>query len=86
MQVSIVTPERTLLSCEAQQVLVPGAKSPFTMLDQHQAIISSLLPEGEVVITKPDGELLRVAIAGNSIVEQHDNIVSILAAQARVVE
>ena len=85
MQVSIITPERTLLSCEARQVLVPGTKSPFAMLDQHQAISSSLLPKGEVVITKPDGSLVRIAIAGNSIVEQHDNVVSILATQASIV-
>ena len=54
------------------------------MLDNHQAIISSLVPNGLVKITKPDGSEVRVQIEGNCIVEQHENLVSILATKARV--
>ena len=86
MRVSIITPERVVLNCDARQVLVPGTKSPFAMLEQHQAIISSLLPEGEVKITQTDGQKVRVHISGNSIVEQHDNQVSILATRAQLKE
>ena len=84
MHVSIVTPEQVVLSCEAKQVLVPGAKSPFAMLENHQAIISSLVPDGIIKITKPDGALLTVQIEGNCIVEQHDNSVSVLATKAKL--
>ena len=84
MRVSIITPEQVVLACDAHQVLVPGTKSHFAMLDNHQAIISSLVPNGLVKITKPDGSEVRVQIEGNCIVEQHENLVSILATKARV--
>ncbi len=84
MRISIITPEQIILDCEARQVIVPGTKSPFAMLDKHQAIISSLLPEGEIKISKSDGTELRVRIEGNCIVEQHDNIVSVLATKAKI--
>lgn len=84
MRVSIITPEQVVLNCDARQVLVPGTKSPFAMLDNHQAIISSLVPDGIIKITQPDGRELCVQIEGNCIVEQHDNKVSVLATRAKL--
>ncbi len=84
MKVSIVTPKSTLLTCEARQVLVPGEKAPFAMLERHQAIISTLVPEGVVRIDTPGGESLRVRIAGSCIVEHHGEEVSILADTAEI--
>lgn len=82
MKVSIITPEETVLTCDAQQVVVPGSKSPFAMLQNHQAIISSLVEGGVVRITNPDGTEIRLRLDGNCIVEQHDNLISILATRA----
>ena len=84
MRVSIITPEQVVLNCDARQVLVPGTKSPFAMLDKHQAIISSLVPDGIIKITQSDGRELCVQIEGNCIVEQHDNKVSVLATRAKL--
>lgn len=81
MRVKIITPEKTVIDCEAVQVAVPGAKSPFAMRKGHQPIISSLVP-GMVKITTPEGNERFVAIEGISMVEQHNDLVTILAGSA----
>lgn len=81
MRVKIITPEKTVIDCEAVQVAVPGAKSPFAMRKGHQPIISSLVP-GKVKITTPEGSERFVAIEGISMVEQHNDLVTILAGAA----
>ncbi|MGP1362515.1 MAG: hypothetical protein ACTTKZ_02365 [Bacteroides sp.] len=86
MHISIITPEQTVLTCDAVQVLVPGTRSPFAMLEHHQAIISSLVSGGQIKITRDDGSIIRVQIEGNSIVEQHENKISILATGAKVLQ
>lgn len=85
MKVVIITPERTLLEKEATQVLVPGQKAPFAMRPMHQAIISSL-ENGVVKITEPNGNELFVELSGIGLVEQHDDVVTILAGSAKVRE
>lgn len=81
MRVKIITPEKTVVDCDAVQVAVPGGKSAFAMRKGHQAIISSLVP-GQVKITAPDGSERFVAIEGISMVEQHDDLITILAGSA----
>lgn len=83
LRVEIVTPQATLLECEAQQVQVPGTKAPFAMLTRHQAIISSLT-EDNVIIFKSNGEKITVKLEGTSIVEQHENKITILATRAKI--
>ena len=43
MYIDIVTqPERTVFSGEVDSVTVPGSKGEFQMLNQHDAIVSTL--------------------------------------------
>lgn len=84
MHVSIVTPEKTLLEVEARQVLVPGQKAPFAMLEHHQAIISTLVPDGKVRIDTPEGGQIVVRILGSCIVEHHGEEITILADKAEI--
>lgn len=81
MRVKIITPERTAVDCEAVQVAVPGAKSPFAMRKGHQPIVSSLVP-GKVKITTPDGLERFFTIDGIGVVEQHNDDITILAGTA----
>ena len=81
MRVKIMTPERTVVDCEAAQVAVPGMLSPFAMRKGHQPIISSLT-KGLVKLTTPDGKERLFSIDGIGMVEQHDAIVTILAGTA----
>ncbi len=43
MFLEIVTPEATLLKSEVDSVLVPGAEGEFQMLNNHAAIVSTLI-------------------------------------------
>ena len=40
----LVSPERLLISEEAEQVLVPGSEGDFTMLARHAPLLTSLRP------------------------------------------
>lgn len=82
MKVEIVTPEATVYTGDAEQVGVPGGQAPFTMLHRHQAIVSTLLP-GVVRLSQADGSELLFDLEGQGVVEQHDDVVTILARQAR---
>lgn len=81
MKVEIVTPEATVYTGEAVRVSVPGGKAPFTMLHQHQAIVSTLRP-GIVRLAHADGSESRFGLVGEGLVEQHGDAVTILAQQA----
>ncbi|KAB2937577.1 MAG: F0F1 ATP synthase subunit epsilon [Hyphomicrobium sp.] len=50
----LVTPERLVLSGEAQQVVVPGAEGDFAVLAGHAPFISTLRP-GILDVTLPQG-------------------------------
>jgi F-type H+-transporting ATPase subunit epsilon len=51
----LVTPERLLISGEAEQVVVPGAEGDFAVLAGHAPVISTLRP-GILEITQPTGK------------------------------
>jgi len=50
----LVTPERVLLSGEAEQVVLPGTEGDFAVLAGHSPVISTLRP-GILEITLPGG-------------------------------
>lgn len=58
----LVSPERILLSEDAEQVVVPGAEGEFTVLVGHAPVISTLRP-GVLDITLPGGHR-RVFVKG----------------------
>jgi F-type H+-transporting ATPase subunit epsilon len=51
----LVTPERLLISGEAEQVVIPGAEGDFAVLAGHAPVISTLRP-GILEITQPSGK------------------------------
>lgn len=58
----LVSPERVLLSEDAEQVVVPGRDGDFGVLVGHAPVISTLRP-GVIDITLPSGKR-RVFVAG----------------------
>ena len=50
MRVTIVSPEQTLYTDEAQSIVVPGGMGAFEVLDNHAPIISNLT-EGVVSVS-----------------------------------
>jgi F-type H+-transporting ATPase subunit epsilon len=51
----LVSPERVLMSVEAEQVTVPGAEGEFTVLAGHAPVISTL-KSGTLHATLPNGK------------------------------
>ena len=49
MQLEIITPDKKIYSGDVTSVSVPGAKGRFEMLNNHAAVISTLL-NGKVKI------------------------------------
>lgn len=51
----LVSPERVLMSSDAEQVVVPGVEGQFTVLPDHAPVISTLAP-GVIQVTTPDAK------------------------------
>lgn len=54
MQLEIITPDKKIYSGDVTSVSVPGAKGRFEMLNNHAAVISTLL-NGKVKIKDKEG-------------------------------
>ncbi|MCH9809268.1 MAG: F0F1 ATP synthase subunit epsilon [Alphaproteobacteria bacterium] len=79
----LVSPERILMSVDAEQVLLPGAEGLFTVFVDHAPVISSLIP-GVIHLTTADA---KTAIYVNSgFAEVTGDQVTVLAERAFIVE
>ncbi len=79
MHLEIITPDKKVFEGEVKSVLVPGTKGQFQMLENHAAIISTLV-NGKVKIKTASGEELFDVKGG--VVEMINNKVTILAESA----
>lgn len=59
----LVSPERLLISADAEQVLVPGAEGDFTVLPHHAPVLSTLRP-GVLDVRLHGGEERRLFLRG----------------------
>ncbi|HOP03487.1 MAG TPA: ATP synthase F1 subunit epsilon [Tenuifilaceae bacterium] len=83
MQVEIITPSKIIFKGEAKLVRVPGTKGSFAMMRNHMPIISTLEP-GIIKIKEAEKEHF-FELVEPAIIEQHDNVVAILAEQVKEV-
>jgi F-type H+-transporting ATPase subunit epsilon len=79
MYLEIITPDKKVFEGEVSSVMVPGAKGTFQMLNNHAAIISTLV-NGKVKVKTAKGEENFEVIGG--VVEMLNNKVIILAESA----
>lgn len=79
MLLEIVTPDRKVFEGEVTSVMVPGTNGTFQMLNNHAAIISTLI-NGQVKIHTGSGEETFDVKGG--VVEMLTNKVIILAESA----
>lgn len=80
LKVDIITPQSVVFSGEAVSVNVPGSLSPFEVLINHAAIVSSL-DSGVIKIRLKDNSLIYFA-SGTGFIEVNKNVVSILVETA----
>lgn len=74
LKLKVLSPSQLLFEGKVSSVTLPGSVSPFTVLDSHAPIISSL-EKGLVVCTDSDGEHSFVSNGG--FVEVRDNVVCV---------
>jgi F-type H+-transporting ATPase subunit epsilon len=84
MNLEILTPDKTVFSGAIRSVTVPGTKGPFTILENHAPIISTL-EKGEVsIVTSHGSDMLYLINQG--VIEVHKNNVMVLAEKIRPAE
>jgi F-type H+-transporting ATPase subunit epsilon len=81
LEVTLVTPERSVLSAQADFLVVPAEGGELGILPKHTALIAQL-KVGEVRLRR-GAELERIAISGGFI-EIHANQVSLFAETAEM--
>jgi len=79
----LVSPERVLLSANAEQAILPGAEGIFTVLVGHAPVVSTLLP-GVARITLADG-IKRIFVRGG-FAEVGPEHVTVLAERAFITD
>lgn len=77
MYLEIISPDNTLFTGEVSLIEVPGSKSRFTILHNHDAIISTLV-KGSVRIVDNQNITKQFEISGG-VVEVMKNKIIILA-------
>lgn len=78
MNVSILSPLKTLFQGEATSVNLPGKIGAFTVLENHAPIVSTL-DKGVITITNKEENTEIEIISG--FVEVHDNEITICVEQ-----
>ncbi len=79
----LVSPERVLLSTDAQEVILPGADGIFTVLAGHAPVITTLMP-GVARITMAGG-VKRIFVKGG-FAEVGPDSVTVLAERAFITD
>lgn len=72
----LVSPERILISADAEQVIVPGMEGQFTVFAGHAPVISTLRPG--ILDAQVDGGRRRVFVRGG-LAEVEPDRVTVLA-------
>ncbi len=76
MNLVILSPDKEIFSGAVKSVQVPGEDGGFQILENHAAIVSSLV-KGAVNVVKTNGEKMTFSINGG-FVEMLNNEVSLL--------
>ena len=76
----LVTPERLVMSEDAQSAVVPGMEGQFTVLANHAPVISTLRP-GVLEVALSDARTMRLFVKGG-FVEVDAESLTVLAERA----
>lgn len=81
MKFVLLTPSRQMLETEASFVQVAGEAGDFGVLPGHMALVSTLRPDGQVVVTDAMG-VTQTFTVGGGVAEVTPQSVTILAESA----
>jgi len=77
-KLEFVTPEKSLLSSEVEQVIIPGSEGEFTILADHSPMISSLKP-GLIRIYEDSSSEALTYFVTDGFIDMASNNLTILA-------
>ena len=77
-KLEFVTPEKSLLSSEVEQVIIPGSEGEFTILADHSPMISSLKP-GLIRIYEDSSSEAITYFVTDAFIDMASNNLTILA-------
>ena len=77
-KLEFVTPEKSLLSSEVEQVIIPGSEGEFTILADHSPMISSLKP-GLISIYEESSSEAVIYFVTDGFIDMASNNLTILA-------
>ena len=77
-KLEFVTPEKSLLSSEVEQVIIPGSEGEFTILADHSPMISSLKP-GLIKIYEDSSSEAITYFVTDGFIDMASNNLTILA-------
>lgn len=75
MTLKIISTTEILFEGEVTMVALPGAKGRFTVLHNHAALVSTLVP-GAIVFRGTDGEETTYTVSGG-IADIDNNVISV---------
>jgi F-type H+-transporting ATPase subunit epsilon len=84
MYLEILTPDKTVFSGNINSITVPGTKGPFTVLNNHAPIISTL-EEGELSLLTTTG-LDLFYIISQGMIEVNQNKIMVLVEKIRTMD
>ncbi|MCU0433098.1 MAG: ATP synthase F1 subunit epsilon [Bacteroidia bacterium] len=77
MKLDIITPDKKLYSGEVKSVVLPGSEGSFGILNNHAAMISTLI-KGRIKVTDANQSTQTFEINGG-VVEVFRNTITVLA-------
>ena len=77
MKIEIITPEEKIYEGDIRSIKIPGKSGSFQVLNDHAAIVSTLV-EGPVEVTDMQGVATTFIIIGG-VVEVRKNVIILLA-------
>ncbi len=72
LQISIVTPERTILETDADELIIPTTEGEIAVLPEHVPLLSQIAP-GELTI-KHGAQTEHLAVAGGFLEISNDKV------------
>lgn len=72
LHISIITPEKTVLEAEADEIIIPTIEGEIAVLPEHVPLLSQVGP-GELIIKKGNNED-HLAVMGGFLEISHDKV------------
>jgi F-type H+-transporting ATPase subunit epsilon len=81
MNLIVLSPDKKVFEGKVSRITVPGTEGEFEILDQHAALVSSLM-EGTVVVNALDSKESFTLAIQNGFIEVLENQVSLMVQEA----